>query len=153
VDDEVNIVDSPGGFTFCFVPWEDERTVPGPLLTDGAGASRVAQLTLDVPPERYEREIAFWAALTGWVPRPGPVPEYTFLARPAGLPAGLLLQRREAAAPDDRVRGHVDLECDDTRRTADWHASLGARADRTCPWGIVMADPVGRPYCLTSRSS
>ena len=151
VDDEVSIVDSPGGFTFCFVPWEDERTVPGPVAADGAGASRVAQLTLDVPPDRYEREIEFWAALTGWDPRPGPAPEYTFLARPAGLPAGLLFQRREGAAPDDRVRGHVDLECADTRRTADWHAGLGARADRAYPWGIVMSDPVGRPYCLTTR--
>lgn len=146
-DDEVIILDSPGGFTFCVVPWEAEATVPGPFAAGGAGASRVVQLTLDVPPPGYEREVSFWAALTGWDPRPGPEPEYTFLTRPAGMPAGLLLQRRQAAAPGDRVRGHVDLQCADTRHTADWHASLGARVTATYPWGIVATDPVGRAYC------
>ena len=155
-DDEVIILDSPGGFTFCVVPWDGETAMPDPfaLFAVGeAGASCVAQLTLDVPPTGYEREISFWAALTGWDPRPCPDPHYTLLTRPAGLPAGLLFQRRETAAPGDRVRGHVDLECDDMRRTADWHVGLGARVTRAYPWGIVLADPVGRPYCcLAART-
>lgn len=158
-DDEVIILDSPGGFTFCVVPWEDEMAVPGPFTGGGAGtgagaragASRVAQLTLDVPPVEYEREVSFWAALTGWDPRPGPVPEYTFLTGPAAMPAGLLLQRRQVAAPGDRVCGHVGLQCADMRRTADWHASFGARVTAAYPWGIVMADPVGRPYCCLGQ--
>jgi hypothetical protein len=146
-DEEVIILDSPGGFTFCVVPWEGEKTVPTPLAADETGASRVAQLCLDVPTAEYEREVSFWAALTGWAQRPGPEPEYTFLARPAGMPAGLLLQRRQAVAPGDRVSGHVDLPCADMRRTADWHASLGARVSAMHSWGIVLTGPVGRPYC------
>jgi hypothetical protein len=169
-DDEVIILDSPGGFTFCVVPWNGETAVPdpfapsapsapsAPFVANGADASRVAQLTLDVPPAGCEREISFWAALTGWDPRPGPDPHYTFLACPAGLPAGLLFQRRETATPGnaaagDRIRGHLDLECADMRRTADWHAGLGARVTRAYPWGIVLADPVGRPYCCLAAQT
>lgn len=145
-DDEVIILDSPGGFTFCVVPWEGEKTVPAPFA-DGAGASRVAQLCLDVPPAQYEREVSFWAALTGWAAWATPVPECTFLTGAAEMPAGLLLQRRQIVAPGDRVGGQVGLKCADMRRTADWHASLGARVTAMYPWGIVLADPVGRPYC------
>jgi hypothetical protein len=155
-DDEVIILDSPGGFTFCVVPWNGETAVPGtfaPFAADRASTSRVAQLTLDVPPRGYEREISFWAALTGWHPRPSPDPHCTFLTRPAGLPAGLLFQRRETAGPGDRVRGHVDLECADMRRTADWHAGLGARVTGAYPWGIVLADHVGRPYCCLAAQA
>lgn len=148
-DDEVIVLDSPGGFTFCVVPWQGEAAVPGPLVAEGAGASRVTGLCLDVPSAGFEREMSFWAALTGWDPRPGPVPDDMFRADPPGMPAGLLFQRRPQAAPGDRVRAHVDLQCADTRRTADWHASLGARVTATYPWGIVLADPVGRRFrCL-----
>jgi hypothetical protein len=41
-----------------------------------------------------------------------------------------LLQRREQAGPDDRVTAHLDLACADIP---------------------AMADPAGRPYCLTGR--
>jgi hypothetical protein len=116
-DDEVIILDSPGGFTFCVVPWNGETAVPDPFTpfaaggAGGADASRVAQLTLDVPPAGYEREISFWAALTGWDPRPSPDPHYTFLACPTGNRAGrprrppLLLPGGADRVPLDLVMG------------------------------------------------
>lgn len=150
-DDEVIIADSPGGFTFCLVPWEGETKVPAPLAADGAGASRADQLCLDIPPAQFELECAFWAALTGWDLRQGQRPEYAFLKRPGGMPARLLLQRRESAAPGDRVSAHVDFGCADRERLAAWHVARGARIVTPRPYWTVMADPTGRPYCLTVR--
>jgi Glyoxalase-like domain len=73
------------------------------------------------------------------------------LPRPEGIPVRLLLQGRSDAAPGDRVTGHVDFACDSRRLLADVHAGVGARVLSTFPHWIVLADPVGRQYCLTGR--
>src|ERR1700722_10357221 len=67
LDEGLVVTRSPGGFPFCLVAWRGERAVPPPLAGDGdgAGASRLDTLCLDVPPGLFERELAFWAALTG----------------------------------------------------------------------------------------
>lgn len=150
-DDQLIVVDSPGGFTFCFVPWDGETEVPAPLRTDGAGLSRAAQICLDVPPPEFEREASFWTALTGWERQPSPAAEYVFLQRPPGMPVSVLFQRRATAAPGDRVRGHVDIGCSDYPRMVQRHVAAGARVVDTFPWWTVMEDPVSRPYCLTMR--
>jgi hypothetical protein len=123
--------------------------VPGPLRTNG-GVSRVDTLCLDVPPELYERECAFWAALTGWAARPAPVPGFAYLRRPAGLPARLLLQRLDDAVPGQPVRAHADFGCTDEKAVA-WHVSLGAQVAGTFPYWTVLTDPAGREYCLVNR--
>ncbi len=50
-----------------------------PAVIGRAGASRVDTLCIDVPPTEFERECAFWAALTGWQATPAPVPGFAFL--------------------------------------------------------------------------
>ncbi len=65
------IAGSPGGFTFCLVRWHGESAVPRSASLDSGGASRADQLCLDIPPDAFERECAFWAALTGWELQPG----------------------------------------------------------------------------------
>jgi hypothetical protein len=146
---ELIIADSPGGFTFCLVRWEGETTVPGPLCTDG-GASRVDTLCLDVPPERFEPECAFWAALTGWELRPARVPGFSYLRRPTGMPVRILLQRLDSAAPGQRAGAHVDFGCSD-KQAVGRHSDLGARIVGTLPYWTVLADPAGREYCLVKR--
>jgi hypothetical protein len=142
---------SPGGFPFCLVHWAGERSVPAPLAAvSGGGASRVDTLCLDVPPGEFERELAFWAALTGQQARPAPVPGYYYLTRPAGWPARVLLQRRDSAAPGDRARGHVDFGCTDPR-ARDRHVALGARVTGAQEYWTVLTDPAGREYCLVAR--
>lgn len=149
--DGLVIVGSPGGFTFCLVRWHGESTVPGPVQLDAAGASRADQLCLDIPPAAFDRECAFWAALTGWDLRSGARPEFAYLDRPAPMPARLLFQRRDGAGPRDRVSGHVDFACADRQRLAARHAAAGARILSEFPYWTTLTDPTGRPYCLTMR--
>jgi hypothetical protein len=150
-EDGLVVAASPGGFPFCLVNWAGERSVPAPLAAvSGGGASRVDTLCLDVPPGEFERELAFWAALTGQQARPAPVPGYYYLTRPAGWPARVLLQRRDSAAPGDRARGHVDFGCTDPR-ARDRHVALGARVTGAQEYWTVLTDPAGREYCLVAR--
>ncbi len=150
-DAELVILDSPGGFTFCVVPWDAEKTVPGPVTLDHGGSSRLDQLCLDIPPESYERECSFWGALSGWEVRQGSRPEFAYLERPSGMPARLLLQRRKSVGTGDLVSGHVDFSCEDPGRLARRHVIAGAKILGTCPHWLMMADPSGREYCLTMR--
>jgi hypothetical protein len=144
------VAQSPGGFTFCLVAWHGERAVPPPLAEEGGGVSRVDTLCLDVPPGEFDRELAFWAALTGQRAHPAPVPGYAYLASPASWPVRLLLQRREQAGPGDPVRGHLDFGCTDPAAVGR-HVSLGARAVATWQYWTVLNDPGGREYCLVGR--
>jgi hypothetical protein len=150
-EDDLVILDSPGGFPFCLVPWDGEKSVPGPVTLDHGGASRLDQLCLDIPPGSYERECSFWAALSGWELRQGSLPEFAYLERPAGMPARLLLQRRQIASARDRVSAHVDFSCDDPSRLAQRHIVTGGKILGTFPHWLMMADPSGREYCLTRR--
>jgi hypothetical protein len=147
------IADSPGGFTFCLVRWQGETAVPEPLVTEG-GASRADTLCLDIPPQRFEQECAFWSALTGWATSPARVPGYSYLEKPAepgaALPFLILLQRLDAAEPGQRVRAHVDFGCADDQAIAR-HVSLGARVTGAFGHWTVLADPVGHAYCLVGR--
>jgi Glyoxalase-like domain len=149
--DDLVVLESPGGFTFCLVPWEQESTVPGPVQLDSGGASRVDQLCLDIPSARFEAECDFWERLTGWELRAGALPEFAFLVRPGGIPVRLLFQRRVSAGKHDKVRAHVDFACADAARLAVRHAAAGARALATFPLWLTMADPTGHAYCLTKR--
>jgi ketosteroid isomerase-like protein len=150
--DRLIIADSPGGFTFCLVEWRGESVVPAPLASDGGGTSRVDTLCLDVPPTEFERECSFWAELTGWELRPATVPGFRYLRRPAGMPARLLFQRLDSAAPGERVRAHLDFGCTDADREVSRHVGLGARVVGTFPHWTVLTDPAGREYCLVSRA-
>lgn len=147
--DEVVVLDSPGGFPFCFVRWDGEATVPDPVDLDGAGSSRLDQLTIDAPAGLFEAECAFWAELTGWEARSGSRPEFRSLVRPAAMPVRLLFQRLDDGGA--RVTGHPDFSCDDRDRLAALHTAAGARVVATFPHWTTLADPTGRPYCLTDR--
>lgn len=154
---EVIVADSPGGFTFCLVRWEGERAGPAPQpvdgSVDGSGVSRVDTLCLDIPPELFASESAFWAALTGQAPQAAPVPGFAYLSGPAGtgMPVRLLLQRLEEAAPGQRVRGHIDLGCTDRDAAVAWHVDHGARVTGTFQYWTVLTDPAGHEYCLVGR--
>lgn len=150
-DDGLVILDSPGRFRFCLVCWEQERTVPDPVVLGEEGASRADQLCLDIPPGAFDRECSFWAGLTGWDLRAGVRPEFAYLERPQGIPARLLLQRRSQAGECDDVTGHIDFACADPGRLAQRHVASGAQITAPFTYGVTMADPVGRPYCLTMR--
>jgi len=146
------VLDSPGGFAFCFVPWEGEAAVPEPVRFTPGGASRVDTLCIDAPSTAFESECSFWAALTGWKLRAAGVPGYSRLERPSGSPVRLLFQRRDDAEPQARVSGHVDLGADDVDHLLERHVLGGAQVLAEFPDWVTLTDPAGHPYCLIRQS-
>jgi hypothetical protein len=142
-DGELVVCRSPAGLLFCVVPWAGERVRPGPV-----GVARVDEMCLDVPVAVFEREAAFWSALTGWPRRATGLPEFDFLVRPGGMPLRLLLQRTGGVA----AGMHLDLACADVDAEVARHLGLGAVVVRRVPgdW-TTLRDPAGREYCVTAR--
>lgn len=143
---------SPGGFVFCLVRDRGERTRPAPVTGALGAVSIVDQVCLDVPPDAFEQEGAFWAALTGWALHAGSRPEFAALARPAGIPLRFLLQRLDDPGTRRGVTAHLDLACGEGQAVvAAEHAALGGHVVGAGQWWTVMRDPAGSAYCLTPR--
>lgn len=145
---DVVVCRSPGGLPFCLGPGGREGD-PSVQARDGV-ASLVDQVCLDVPAGRYDAEVAFWSALTGWRVHGGyVVDEFEHLASPGPLPLRVLLQRLDDT--DGPVRAHADLSSSDRRAEIDRHVRLGAVEGADGRGWTVMTDPVGRAYCITDR--
>jgi Glyoxalase-like domain len=141
--DGLVLVRSPAGLVFCLVEWHGERVRPGPVR-----GSFVDQMCLDIPEAAFGEEFAFWAALTGWSPRPDGLGEFRRLDRAAGQPLQLLFQRTGGSA----AGMHIDFAAEDPAATVAWHESLGASVVRRVPGGwTTLRDPSGREYCVTER--
>ncbi|MEI5526453.1 VOC family protein [Streptomyces brasiliscabiei] len=138
------VLRSPAGHLFCAVPWHGESVRPP--VVDG---SRLDQVCLDTAPAAFEREVAFWAALSGWDSHPGSRPEFHFLRPPAPLPVRILVQRLDTPRP---ASAHLDLACTDIEATRTHHESLGATVLAHHSHWTVLRDPSGGTYCLTARS-
>lgn len=144
------VLTSPGGFPFCVNPWPGGTELP-PLQGGPGGPHRLEQVCLDIPPGVYDREVAFWAGLTGWELEPDRGNEFRGLPRPAGLPLRLLLQRRDDEEPAV-VTAHLDFACADRDALTPVHEAAGARRlSRFENWTQLEA-PAGHVYCLTRRS-
>jgi hypothetical protein len=138
------VLRSPGGQSFCAVPWNGESVRP-PVVR----GSRLDQVCLDVPPSAYAAEVAFWSGLLdGWESRPGSRPEFHVLTPPPGLPVRVLLQRLGEERP---ATAHLDLACADIAATRAHHERLGAVHVADHPRWTVLRDPAGGLYCLTAR--
>jgi predicted enzyme related to lactoylglutathione lyase len=148
-DGDLVVLRSPAGVVFCLVPWGGETVRPAAVTWPGGTSSRVDQLCLDIPDDRYEVEAAFWVALTGWPWAASDLAQFGFLRRPAGMPLRLLMQRIGSAT----AGVHVDFACDDVDAEVARHVAAGARVVRRVPgdW-TTLRDPAGREYCVTGRS-
>lgn len=151
MDDDVIVVRSPGGLLFCLVPHHGEHVRPAPARTPGGLRSQVDQVCLDITPQRYAAELAFWEGLTGWVSRSTDSPEFHRIDPPPGVPVLLLLQRLDTPA-DGPTRAHLDLACDSVPDETARHTSLGARVVAVHDGWTTLVDPAGAPYCLTART-
>lgn len=139
---------SPAGIVFCLVRWSGEAVRPRPATWPGGQRSLVDQMCLDIPDAVFDAEAGFWAALTGWERRHSPGSEFDHLARPAGMPLRLLLQRIGTA-----VAGmHLDLACDGVPAEVDRQVALGATVVRVTRQWTTLRDPAGREYCVTGRA-
>ncbi|GGV25278.1 VOC family protein [Streptomyces griseoflavus] len=138
------VLRSPAGQVFCAIPWHGESARP-PV----AHGSRLDQVCLDIPPSRYDEEVAFWSGLLpDWDAAPGSLPEFHVVRPPAGLPVRFLLQRIEDERP---VSAHPDLACADVATTRARHEEHGAVPVAGFGRWTVMRDPTGGVYCLTGR--
>jgi hypothetical protein len=139
---------SPGGQLFCVVPWEGEAVRAGVVEGPEGAYSRLDQICIDLAPDAYDTEAAFWAALTGWERGAGALPEFQRVAPTADLPVRILLQRTDEDRP---TSAHLDLACSDVEAVRTWHEKHGATFVARFPHWTVMRDPAGALYCLTSR--
>ncbi len=118
----------------------------------GGHRSRVAQLVVDAPADRFDAECAFWAAATGWSERTGRRPEFRRLLPPASSPLQLLLHRLDER--DAPVRAHLDIDTDDidaeVRRLVALGAAVTAASEHGGSW-VTLVDPVGLPFCATPQ--
>lgn len=143
------VVESPGGLTSCFVH-HPARTRTRPVAWPGGHRSLVDQVCLDVPPPRFEEEVAFWSALTGWdAGRSRVSADFVPLHRPEGHPLRFLLQRLGDDQP--ATTAHLDLATTDRAAETERHVALGATVEATYPVWTVLRDPAGSAYCLTDR--
>ncbi|MEJ7649323.1 MAG: VOC family protein [Nakamurella sp.] len=144
--DDVTVLSSPAGIVFCVVAAQDEQTRPSPTGTGGI-ASAVDQVCLDIPAGRYEPEVRWWEGVTSWQLSNGSIPGFRVLERPADVALRILLQRI-----DDGPAGmHLDLSSSDREITVAQHLRLGASPVHVGTVWTVLADPVGRQYCITDR--
>ena len=137
---------SPAGLPFCVCA--ETRPHERPTAVAWAGhRSRLVQLTLDVPADRYDGELRFWRGATGWADEEVDAPEFHRLVHRSESPLQLLVQR---LGPDDggrHARAHLDLGTDDldaeVERLVSLGASVVARGD-----DVEMADPDGNEFRL-----
>ena len=140
---------SPGGMTFCVVEHVASRAA-APASWPG-GRSMVDQVSVDIPPSRWEAECRFWADLTGWeLVEQNPFDEFSRLRRPRDLAIQFLFQRLDDEQPV--VTAHLDLGSDDFLAETDRHLELGATEVRRTPHWVTLRDPSGREYCVTPHS-
>lgn len=145
--DDVIVLRSPGGFTFCLTSWSNAGS-PTTQVREGE-PDLLDQVCLDVPSDLYADELDFWEQLTGWQRRAGSLPEFTSLTRPDGIPVRLLFQRLGEAT--GTVRGHIDFACRNREASREAHLAAGAEVVSEHEFWTVMRDPIGRIYCLTHR--
>jgi Glyoxalase-like domain len=111
----------------------------------------LVQLCVDVPHERYEAEIAFWRAATGWADEEVDAPEFHRLVHRSESPLQLLVQRLGRDDGGSRVRAHLDLGSDDVEAEVRRLEALSARVLSPGDGFVVLRDPVGLPFCVTAN--
>ena len=145
----VQVLRSPAGLLFCFVPLRSAGVRP-PVVETPGGRVRADQVALDVGPASAPAEVEFWAALTGWRVVASVRPEFTVLIPPPELAIRLLVQRLDTE-PSNGPRMHLDLACADVSAATAYHRSLGAQVVAVQEFWTVLRDPAGEVYCLTAR--
>lgn len=141
---DVRVVRSPGGLLSC------HTLDDGPRRADRTDmVSVLDQVCIDIPPSRWDEEVAYWRIVTGRQLELGLRPKFAFLGDPD--PAGglrVLLQRLDSG---DHVSAHPDFAVADRPAETTRHRKLGAATIRAMQSWTVMCAPDGLTYCLTDR--
>ncbi|MCG8441858.1 MAG: hypothetical protein MI723_08620 [Caulobacterales bacterium] len=107
--------------------------------------SRLGELTIDCPPDRFEAGIAFWSAALGWeASREGCSDNYAVLKSPEGE-VSVNVQRI-----DHEPRVHLDIETNDIPAEVARLEKLGAvKVGEGRAWTIMRA-PTGHGFCVVN---
>jgi predicted enzyme related to lactoylglutathione lyase len=141
---------SPAGLPFCVCAEKQPHERPTAVAWAGH-RSRLVQLTVDVPADRYDAELQFWRAATGWADEEVDAPEFHRLVHRSESPLQLLVQR---LGPDDggrHARAHLDLGTDDLDAEVARVRSLGAHVLWANDGFTALRDPLGLPFCVTAN--
>jgi predicted enzyme related to lactoylglutathione lyase len=141
---------SPAGLPFCVCAETRPHERPTAVAWPGH-RSRLVQLTLDVPADRYDGELRFWRGATGWADEEVDAPEFHRLVHRSESPLQLLVQR---LGPDDggrHARAHLDLGTDDLDAEVARVRSLGAHVLWANDGFTALRDPLGLPFCVTAN--
>ena len=138
---DVEVMRSPGGFTFCQTLLDGEPT----LARDGSTV--LDQVCLDIPSDAWDVEVAFWRDLTGRELQAATAPGFARLVAP-DQPRILLQRLREPGGP---VRAHPDMATADREADTAAHVRLGASVVGVHGYWTVLTAPGGQVYCLTDR--
>ena len=138
---DVEVMRSPGGFTFC------QTLVDGAPSLGRDGSTILDQVCLDIPGEHWDAEVAFWSDLTGRELQEATAPGFARLVAPDQ--PRILLQRLDE--PTGPVRAHPDLATADRTGDTVRHVDLGAVVHAVHDWWTVLRAPGGQVYCLTDR--
>jgi Glyoxalase-like domain len=142
---------SPGGLPFCLVDRHEQLRPPAERFA--GHRSRLVQICIDSPPNLHDQEVAFWRAATAWRWGEGSRDEFAGkLYPPTGSSVQLLFQRLGSDDPATAVRAHIDLGADDIEAEATRLVGLGAERLGPGRGWIVLRDPVGMAFCVTSNS-
>ncbi|HEY1178465.1 MAG TPA: VOC family protein [Phytomonospora sp.] len=111
--------------------------------------SRLAAVVVDAPPDRHERELAFWGGALGRALDPSEGhPEFR-IARLG--PTGFELLVQELGDGEPRV--HLDFITDDLDAEVARLEGLGATRVRRVDRLWIMRDPAGLVFCVVETPS
>ena len=139
------VLRTPAGFTFCLV-MQEAAVVPPAATWPSGHHSRVNQLCLDVPRQRYTREVEFFRGLLGGRWSEVDAPETAL--RPAdGYPIDVRLQPAELSKS---VTSHLHVVTDDVDAEVARLAALGARPRAARPGKTILEAPGGTALCVVA---
>jgi hypothetical protein len=150
-DDGWQVMTSPAGLPFCVCGEPGRHTRPDAAQWPGGHRSRLVQVCVDVPADRFDIEVAFWREATGWADEPVDAPEFRRLVHRAESPVQLLVQRLGSDDGGERARAHLDLGADDVPAETARIEALGARVLDRREGIAVLRDPRGLPFCVTGN--
>lgn len=145
------VMTSPAGLPFCVCEetWPHQR--PGAVLWPDGHRARLVQLCVDVPADRFDAELRFWRAATGWADEPVDSPEFSRLVHRSESPLALLVQRLGDDDGGTHARAHLDLGTDDVAAEVARVRALGAELLWPGAGFVALRDPVGLPFCVTAN--
>ncbi len=135
------VMQSPGGLPFCLIA-RQTHDIPGPVTWPGH-RSRLVQVCIDSPPDRHDREVAFWQGATNgrWVP--GDSPEFTGKLYPDEVRSSSCSSGSGTSPPVERPpRTSISAPTTSTRRWRGWWGSAPRRCGRATD-GRRSATPAG----------